>query len=329
MEFTKVADIEIFNNMKVRELVDMLYESGGFSAKKVGEAARIMYNMITMEKATIFLSFPACIISTGTRGVIRYLVENKLVDVIITTCGTLDHDLARVWADYYHGDFRMDDRKLHQQGINRLGNIIIPNESYGILLERKIQPILEEIYDSGKKELGTREIIEEFGKRVKDRNSIIYWAHRNDIPIYVPGITDGAFGSQIWLFSQTHRDFKINLLKDEQELSDIVFSAKATGALMLGGGISKHHTIWWNQFRDGLDYAVYITTAVEYDGSLSGAPVREAVSWGKVKEDARYITVEGDVTLILPLMIAYLNDKLSFEKPLILKKSGQEKRPKP
>ncbi|MFW6197193.1 MAG: deoxyhypusine synthase family protein, partial [Thermoplasmatota archaeon] len=82
------------------------------------------------------------------------------------------------------------------------------------------------------------------------------------------------------------------------------FPADETGALMVGGGISKHHTIWWNQFRDGLDHAVYVTTAVEYDGSLSGARVREAVSWGKVREEADYITVEGDATVLLPLILA-------------------------
>ena len=310
MDFPKVKDIEISDGLTVSELMEKLYDSGGFSAKKVAEAAKILCNMIKNKDCTVFLSFPACIISTGTRGVIRYLVEHKLVDVIITTCGTLDHDLARVWADYYHGDFRGDDLELHRQGINRLGNIFIPNDSYGTVLERNMQPILNEIYDSGRKELCTREIIEEFGKRTTDKNSIIYWANRNNIPIYVPGITDGAFGSQIWLFTQTHRDFKIDLMRDEQELSDIVFDAKGSGALMLGGGISKHHTIWWNQFRDGLDYAVYITTAVEYDGSLSGAQMREAVSWGKVREDAKYITVEGEVTLILPLLVAYLNDEV-------------------
>ncbi|MCD6108021.1 MAG: deoxyhypusine synthase family protein, partial [Thermoplasmata archaeon] len=96
----------------------------------------------------------------------------------------------------------------------------------------------------------------------------------------------------------------INLFKDEQDLADIVFTAEKTGALMIGGGISKHHTIWWNQFRDGLDYAVYITTAVEYDGSLSGARTREAVSWGKVNERAKYVTIEGDATVILPLLAA-------------------------
>ncbi|MDO9537717.1 MAG: deoxyhypusine synthase family protein, partial [Thermoplasmata archaeon] len=86
--------------------------------------------------------------------------------------------------------------------------------------------------------------------------------------------------------------------------------AKKTGALMIGGGISKHHTIWWNQFRSGLDYAVYLTTAVEHDGSLSGARIKEAVSWGKVRKDASFVTVEGDATILLPIMMSAVVDKL-------------------
>jgi len=297
-----ITDIEVDSEMKVTELTAAMLASGGFTAKKLGMAVDIFASMLKDEKCTVFLSFPACIISTGTRGVIRKLVEEKLVDVIVTTCGTLDHDLARVWKKYYHGDFQMDDADLHKQGINRLGNILIPNDSYGIVLERKMQPILDELYEEGKKSLSSRQLAHEFGKRITDKGSILYWAARNDIPIYVPGITDGAFGSQLWLFSQRHSDFNIDILKDEQELSDIVFTSKKAGALMIGGGISKHHVIWWNQFRNGLDYAVYLTTAEEYDGSLSGARIREAVSWGKVKERAKYVTVEGDATITLPLL---------------------------
>ena len=133
---------------------------------------------------------------------------------------------------------------------------------------------------------------------------------KNEIPIFVPGITDGAFGSQLWMFTQKHPEFKIDLFRDEQELADIVFTAKSTGALMIGGGISKHHTIWWNQYRNGLDYVVFITTAVEYDGSLSGAQAREGISWGKVQENAKQVTIEGDATVILPTMIAAVLERL-------------------
>ncbi|HEX08264.1 MAG TPA: deoxyhypusine synthase [Thermoplasmatales archaeon] len=302
-----VKDIVLSENMTVKELVNQFYESGGFTAKKVATGVEILRDMLNEKDCTRFLSFPACIVATGARGVVKELVKRKFFDVIITTCGTLDHDLARVWRDYYHGSFMMDDKKLHKKGINRLGNILIPNECYGEILEKKMQPILKEIY-SVKREWSTKEIIWEFGKYLeKEKNgkdSIIYWAWKNNIPIFVPGITDGAFGSQLWMFYQDHRDFKIDLFKDEQDLADIVFTAEKTGALMIGGGISKHHTIWWNQFRDGLDYAVYITTAVEYDGSLSGARTREAVSWGKINERAKYVTIEGDATVILPLLAA-------------------------
>jgi deoxyhypusine synthase len=269
--------------------------------------------MFNEKNCVKFLSFPACICSTGTRGVLKEIIKRKLFDVVITTSGTLDHDLARVWRDYYQGTFMADDKELHKKGINRLGNIFIPNKCYGLILEEKMKSILNDLYKLQKR-WSTKELVWEFGKQIeKEKNSkdsIIYWAWKNKIPIFIPGITDGAFGSHLWMFYQEHRDFTIDLLADEQDISDIIFDAKKSGALVLGGGISKHHTIWWNQYKDGLDYAVYLTTAVEYDGSLSGAQTREAISWGKLKEKADNVTIEGDATIMLPLMFASLFDRL-------------------
>ena len=308
-----VKDIQLQKGMTADDLVRELYESGGFTAKKLAVGVDILETMIQDKECTMFLSFPACIISTGTRGVIREMLKRNLVDVVVTTCGTLDHDLARVWKDYFHGSFMADDRELHKKGVSRLGNIFIPLECYGAILEEKMQPILEELYQI-KQKWSTKDIIWEFGKRLeKEKNgkdSIMYWAWKNKIPIFVPGITDGAFGSQLWMYYQEHRDFTIDLFSDEQELSDIVFDAKKTGAFIIGGGISKHHVIWWAQFKDGLDYAVYLTTAVEYDGSLSGAQTREGISWGKITEKADNVTIEGDATVLLPLMVSTLLERL-------------------
>jgi len=313
MKKQPVQDIELTNNMTTNQLIKAMYNSGGFSAKKVADGVDILEHMMKEKNCMKFLSFPACIISTGTRGVITELLKRKLFDIVITTTGTIDHDLARVWKDYYHGSFIADDKELHQQEINRLGNIFIPLECYGTILEEKIQPILNELYTQRQK-WSTKDLIWEFGKRLeKEKNgkdSIIYWAWKNKIPIYIPGITDGAFGSQLWMYYQDHRNFTIDLFKDEQELSDIVFTAKKTGAMIIGGGISKHHVIWWNQYCNGLSYAVYITTAVEYDGSLSGAQTREAISWGKIAEKADNITIEGEATVLLPLMISALLERL-------------------
>jgi len=308
MEETEaVKDYSLYPGMTVAELVKQMKEAWGFTAVKIATGVEILRRMIEDRGCVKFLSFPACIVATGTRGVLKEIVKRRLVDVIITTCGTLDHDLARSWRKYYRGSFNMDDGELHRKGINRLGNILVPNESYGLIIEKKMQEMLAALWEEGVKEMSSREICWEMGRRICGEDSILYWAAKNEIPVYVPGLTDGAVGYQIWLFSQDHK-FRINILKDEQELSDLIFESEKTGALIIGGGISKHHVIWWNQFKGGLDYAVYITTAVEWDGSLSGARLREAVSWGKVKETASRVTIEGDATVILPLMVASLLD---------------------
>jgi len=301
-----VIDIDLKPGMTIKELSEQYLRSGGFTAKKLGMAAEIMREMIADEDAKIFLSFPACIIATGTRGVIRDMLKSKMVDIVITTCGMVDHDLARTWKKYYHGDFLLDDKELYRKGINRLGNVLVPNESYGVILEERLQPMIDEIYSSGKNNCSVRELVFEIGKRIESEESILHWASKNEIPIFIPGPTDGSFGAQLWSYRQTHPKFGIDVLKDEDELAEIVFKTEKAGALMIGGGISKHHVIWWNQFRDGLDWAVYLTTAEEWDGSLSGARVREAISWGKVKEKAREVTVEGDATITLPLLIGSL-----------------------
>jgi deoxyhypusine synthase len=270
---------------------------------------KIVERMVLDKKCVKFLSFTGNLVATGTRGALKELVRRKLVDVIVTTCGTLDHDIARCWRSYYRGSFVMSDSKLREEGINRLGNVLVPNESYGTIIEEKMRLLLQDLWKEGCKELSSREFCREIGKRICNESSILYWAAKNDIPVYVPGITDGAVGYQMWLFSQDHK-LKLDLLKDSGELNDVVFNAKKTGALLVGGGISKHHTLWWNQFKDGLDYAVYISTADEWDGSLSGARPREAVSWGKISEKARKTMIEGDASLILPLMVSALVARL-------------------
>lgn len=305
-----VRDINFGKGVKVSSLVKGFYDGGGFTAKKLAVGVDILTEMLQDKESLNFLSFPAALVSTGVRGVFKELAKRRLFDVFITTCGTLDHDLARVYRDYYHGDFMMDDALLHRKGINRLGNIFIPNECYGTILEEKMQPFLNRLYKKGLRETSGYELIWEFGKQIKDRKSILHWTAKNKIPVIVPGILDGAFGSQLFFFQQKHKDFKLNLFKDQELLAEKVFNAKKTGALMIGGGISKHHTIWWNQFMGGLSRAVYLTTAVEHDGSLSGARLREAVSWGKIREKARYVTIEGDASINLPIMMAAVLDKI-------------------
>jgi len=306
-----VKDIDLNKIKTMKDLTDQMALSGGYVAKKVGDGSQILQNMARDKDCKRILSFPASLVATGTRGIIKELVKRKLFDMIITTPGTLDHDIARVYRNYYHGSFEMDDRQLHKEGVNREGNVLIPNESYSEILEEKVRKVIGDLYNKGVRDVSPHELVWEFGKALEGEknkeDSIIYWCYKNNIPVILPGPLDGSWGWQLYYFWQDgHKDFNLNLMKDEDIISDLIYSADKTGALMIGGGISKHHTIWWNQFRGGLDYAVYITTAPEWDGSLSGARIREAISWGKVREDADFITIEGDATVILPIMIASL-----------------------
>ncbi|MEM3733862.1 MAG: deoxyhypusine synthase [Nitrososphaerales archaeon] len=305
----EVADINLTKPMSCDALVRQMKNSGGFTGRLLAEAVDILEQMVKDKRCIKFLSFPAAPIATGLRGVIRELIKRRLVDIIITTCGTLDHDLARCWGTYFHGSFNLDDRTLYKKGYHRLGNLLIPKEAYGPLLEKHLQPIFEKILGENTK-ITSSLLASKLGEYIRNESSILYWCWRSGVKVFIPGLTDGAVGSQLWLYWQKHRNISIDPLGDEEKLAEIVFKAKRSGALMLGGGISKHHTLWWNQFRGGLDYAVYITTAVEYDGSLSGAEVREAISWGKVSMKAKQVTVHGDATALLPLIVAALIERI-------------------
>ncbi len=304
----KVKDFEIEKPGNLKEILGQMEEIGGFQGNKVAKAVNILERMINDKKSLNFLSFPACLVATGIRGIFREMVRRNWFDLVITTCGTLDHDLARIWGDYYQGSFELNDEEVKKKGFSRLGNVLVPDKVYADQVEKNVQKFLNEIYEE-KKELATYELVWEFGKRLDSKDSIIYWATKNKIPVIVPGITDGMIGYQLWMFSQD-KDFKINVLKDEQLLSDKVWEAEKTGALIVGGGISKHHTIWWNQFKGGLDYAVYLSTAIEADGSLSGARPREAVSWGQIKKNAEKTFIFGEASSILPLIIYALAERL-------------------
>jgi len=304
-----VKDIEIDSDTSIDKIFNEMSKSGGFESTNLSSGLQILSDMISDENCLKFLSFVGAIVSTGLRGIIKDMVKREWFDVVITTCGALDHDIARHYSEYKEGSFTMDDRELADKKIHRLGNVLVPMESYGPLIEEKVQSFLEEEYQAGVKEMSTADITKMIGKHLGE-DSFLHWANKNNVPVIVPGIMDGAVGSQIWLFSQKHSDFKLNLIADSDTLSGLIFKAKKSGAFMIGGGISKHHTLWWNQFRDGLDYALYVTTAQEFDGSLSGALIREAISWGKVAKDAKQATIHAEATTILPFLFSALLSKL-------------------
>ncbi len=292
--------------MKVLDLVRYYGDIHGFTAHSIYRATEILREMI-LNSDIRFLSFTGNLVATGLRGILAQLIDEEIFNVVITTCGAVDHDIARSLnpESYLKGFFEADDKELYERNIHRLGNVFIKLESYGPSIERFTYELIDELLRI-KSVWGVRELLYEAGRKLsKDPNSILGAAYRRNIPVYVPGIVDGSFGTALFTKSRIS-SFKIDLFKDMGELADIVFRAKSSGALIIGGGISKHHTIWWNQFREGLDYAIYLTTAQEFDGSLSGARTREAISWGKINREAKHEVIIGEASAILPILAVYM-----------------------
>lgn len=302
-----IIDVKIGPDTTVEELIELYGAIHGFMAGHLSRGVRVLKDCLREADLRV-ISFTANLVATGLRGIFAQLLENKVFNLAVTTCGSLDHDIARSFGGkYYKGYFEANDRELYEHEIHRLGNIFIPVENYGPLIEKKVYEVLDSIDKS--REWGIYEILWEIGKRISDENSILRAAYRSAIPIIVPGYLDGAFGTALFTYAETHKDLRINPFLDEKLMADKFFHAKKAVALIIGGGISKHHTIWWAQFREGLDCAIYLTTAVEYDGSLSGAHPREAISWGKIRPRAHHVVIYGDATIILPIIAAALMKK--------------------
>lgn len=292
----------------MREVIELYRRIGGFQALQVVEAYEVLRQAVS-EADLRFFSFTANLVATGLREIIAEAVGRGLFNVIVTTAGAVDHDIAKAMgARYTQGSFDLDDVELAREGLYRLGNLIIKKEEYGPLVEKFILDLCDELQGG---EWSTADLAKLIGSKLPE-TSILGAAARAGARVFLPGIVDGAVGTALLTCNDVARTKRggrrvyIDVLKDEAELRDLVYSSRKTAALITGGGISKHHVIWWAQFRGGLDYVVYITTAVEYDGSLSGARPREAVSWGKVKPDAKKAFVYADATLVLPILLRAL-----------------------
>ncbi|MBI5797864.1 deoxyhypusine synthase [Candidatus Woesearchaeota archaeon] len=281
------------------------YNSTGFQASNLGKAVDIVKNM-QRENATIFLGYTSNMVSSGIRDIITYLVKEKQVHALVTTAGGVEEDIIKCLKSFHLGLFEVSGRSLFEKGINRTGNIFIPNDRY-LYFEKFINPFLDRLYKE-KKIWTVTEITRELGKEIaKEKNceeSILYWAYKNEIPVFCPALMDGSFGDLVYFMKQRHSDFQIDMTEDSKKIIDFALQAEKTGAIILGAGVAKHFILNANIFREGLDYAVYINTAEEYDGSDSGANPEEAITWGKIKTDAAHVKVHADATLVFPLLVA-------------------------
>ena len=81
-------------------------------------------------RCTIFLGYTSNMMSSGVREIIRYLAQHKMIDCIVTTTGGVEEDFMKCFAPFYIGDFALKGKDLREQGLNRTGNLIVPNHNY-------------------------------------------------------------------------------------------------------------------------------------------------------------------------------------------------------
>ena len=285
--------------------------SSGFQGIELKKATECFVKM-KREGAKIYLTFTSNMVTSGLRGFFAQLVELGMVDILITTVGGIEEDIMKaIGEDFFIGKYYSDDVALYEKGTNRVGNLLIKNESYE-KFEAWINDTLKKFYKK-KKRWSVVELLREIGLLLKDKNSILYQCAKKNIPLFCPAITDGAFGFHLFLFQQDHPDFVVDVVKD---FSTLIYSSSyddKKGIIALGGGVSKHHAILATLLNGGAEYCVYMTTASQYSGSLSGATTQEAKSWGKIKDDADAVTVLGDVSILFPMAMFAALDILSKE----------------
>lgn len=215
-------------------------------------------------KCKIFLGYTSNLVSSGIREVIRYLAEHNLVsplfylaflsqsklinyrkkvDCIVTTAGGIEEDIIKCLRPTFMGDFNLSGAELRKKGLNRIGNLLVPNDNY-CDFEDWVTPVLDQMLKEQKEE-GTiwtpSAMIHRLGKQINDPRSIYYWAEKNSIPVFCPAITDGSLGDMIYFHSFKNPGLIIDIAQDIRNINNIAVFAKKTGSVILGGGVVKHH----------------------------------------------------------------------------------------
>jgi len=231
-----------------------------------------------------------------------------MVDCIVTTGGGIEEDFMKCLAPTVIGEFELNGKELREMGVNRKGNVLVSDGVYG-LFENWFVPILDQLLIEEKTH-GTvwtpSKLIWRLGKEINNSESVYYWAYKNNIPVFSPGITDGKIGDYLFLHSFKHdgKTITLDVASDVRKITMSAIRSTRTGAFCLGAGLPKHHVLNVNSWRKGLDHCVLINTAQEFDGCDSGAKPDEAVANGKIKPDVHAVKLFADVSLVLPLLVS-------------------------
>jgi deoxyhypusine synthase len=275
---------------------------GVLGAGRLGRAASIVARMFKDSDCFRFLSLSGPMVPGGLRGIINHLVKNRHINAIVTSGANIVHDLVEAYGGaHYRVPPQKNDHELREAGMGRIADLYVEEKDFETF-EKKIYEFLDALPDEKMTSLAPSEFISELGATLTDEASIVRQAFLHEVPIFSPGMMDSMLGFHMYTYS-TSKPFALDFVKDLRILGEIVTNTKKIGAIMLGGGLSKHFTMGSTILRGGLDMAVQITLDRPEGGSLGGAPLVEGVSWQKVQTEAKFETVIGDATIIFPLLI--------------------------
>ncbi len=298
----RVHHIDSAKTKDLQTFLDSMEKVGVLGAGRLGRAAGIIQRMFVDSECFTFLSMSGPMVPGGLRKVVSQLVESGKIDAIVTSGANIVHDLVEAYGGaHYRVPTGKDDYELRKAGMGRIADIYVKEEDFE-KFEKGIYVFLDGLPEEKMTTLAPTEFLRELGLAQKDDSSILKQAALQNVPIFSPGLMDSMLGFHLYTYS-TAKQLSLDFVKDLRILGEIITQTKKTGAIMLGGGLTKHFTMGSTILKGGLNMAVQITLDRPEGGSLGGAPLVEGVSWQKMQTESNFETVIGDATIIFPLLV--------------------------
>jgi len=285
-----------------------------FQARNLGQAARIWEAMLR-DQATIFMGLAGAMVPAGMRTVLVYLIEHRLIDVLVSTGANLYHDVFETLGfPHAQGDPEGDDVRLAHLRIVRFFDVLAPEHEFAIG-ERFCTEFSLTLDED--RQYTTREYFELLGKAlapVAKEEGILTAAAKHGVPIYCPALGDSVHGLAIAEGRlRTGKHITFDIIGDLLEMAHLSLTANKSGVIYIGGGAPKNYIqqsgvagYLFGRDRPGHSYGIQITMDQPQWGGLSGCTFEEAQSWRKIAPDARSVTVYAEATIALPLIVSAL-----------------------
>ncbi|MEM2093209.1 MAG: deoxyhypusine synthase [Candidatus Bathyarchaeia archaeon] len=319
----KLEPIEVRVPKKISELLSEMARTG-FQGRKLGEVVEVWEEMLR-DNVVIFFGYAGSMSTTGQWKIVNWLIENRFVDVIVSTGANISEDiLEAMGGTYWQGHHFVDDQKLFEHKIDRFYDVFADELEYR-QMERLIADFMSKL-DPNRK-YSSAEFLHLLGKELSRLGvkSIVAKAYENKVPVFCPAIVDSGYGIAYLLNRKFREGFDITIdqMKDFEQMVDVkAKAARDSGVIYIGGGVPKDFiqltTVGLSLTESRGDehayphkYAIQITVDSPQWGGLSGCTFEEAISWGKEAKEGRNVQCYCDATIALPIVVHALAERVN------------------